>query len=138
MVPFSLVLEMVMALSAREPTYGRQAPRSFALEISRVAADVREAALLADTAWEESRFVPNAVGDHGRALCGYQLQHAPTRVLVDLRLCTELGLERLRQSAALCPRHPLAYYLSGRCDAALAASDRRLADAADLEVMSLP
>jgi hypothetical protein len=128
MIPFAAVLPMVMALAAREPLTQRQAPRSVALEISRVAESLEEAAVMAVTAWHESRFVPDAIGDHGQSLCAWQLQtRAP--VLRDLRRCAELAHARLRESAEACPAHPLAVYASGRCDWAWPLSDNRMRDA---------
>lgn len=55
------------------------------------------------------------VGDGGRSLCAYQLQGAPRAVLTDARLCTRIGLARLRASWALCPDAPLAAYAGVRC-----------------------
>ena len=117
MIPFGLALAIVMRVSISEPVDPRMAPRSIALEISKLAEDPTEATLMAITAWHEGRNIANAVGDHGKALCTMQLQHAPSSVLRDLHECMERGRDRLRLSAQRCPSHPLADYASGRCDA---------------------
>lgn len=124
MVPFVAVLAMVQAVRS-EPLDQRMAPRSVALEIARVAVDELEAARLVKTAWDEGRLKPTAIGDHGKALCVFQLQHAPARVLRDLRLCTEIAAQRLRASVAANPEHPFAAYLSGNPRAAWSLSDER-------------
>lgn len=111
-VSFAVVLSMVQAV-ATEPVTQAMAPRGVALEIARVAVDELEAARLVATAWHEARLIPDKVGDHGKALCVFQLQHAPRQVLRDLRLCTELAAARLRASVAANPAHPFAVYLSG-------------------------
>lgn len=110
-VPFAMVLAMVEAV-VPAPTR-HQAPRAIALEIARVAESPLEAARLVIVAKRESDFVPAALGDHGQALCAMQLQHAPARVLTDLRLCVEMGAYRLRASVSANPAHPFACYLSG-------------------------
>ena len=114
MVPFLQVLAMVTAVQS-EPLDQRMAPRAIALEIARVSDSLEDAAAHVVIAWEEGRLIPNAIGDHGKALCVDQLQHAPAVVLRDLRACIELGAKRLRASMAACPAHPFAPYASGSC-----------------------
>lgn len=124
MVPFAAVLTMIATVQ-NEPTNQRMAPRALALEIGRVAESPLEAARMVVLAWRESRFVPDAEGDGHAALCAFQLQHAPKRVLRDLRLCTEIAVKRLRVSVAANPDHPFAVYASGRADWAWRLSDER-------------
>lgn len=90
----------------------------------------QDAAVMLVQAWEESRFTLAAIGDHGRALCAYQLQNAPKSVLTSPWLCTKLAYDRLRLSVAACPKEPLAPYIGG-CDnrTAQAASRYRIAEA---------
>lgn len=75
----------------------------------------QDAAALLITAWEESNFKKNAVGDHGRALCAYQLQRAPRAVLNSLWLCTSVAYARMRRSYAACHDAPWAPYVGGTC-----------------------
>jgi hypothetical protein len=120
---------MALELLKREPYVSpRQAPRSVALEVSKVARDENEAALLLVMAWHEGRFMPEAIGDGGESLCTMQIKH-DRRVLHDLSRCIEKGAAKLRASADACPAHPLAVYASGRCDWAWGISDRRMAEA---------
>jgi hypothetical protein len=85
-------------------------------EIARTDPTLFEAAMLVETAFRESAFERSAVGPDGRDLCAYQLRDAPRTVLVDLRQCTEIALERLRYSYHHCPDHPLAIYTGGACE----------------------
>jgi hypothetical protein len=123
---FAFVLALVMAVQT-EPLDQRMAPRAIALEISKVARTPIEAAVLVVMAWEESRLIPNAIGDHGRARCAFQLQHASVDVLTDLRKCVEVAHDRLVASAEACPDAPLAVYASGSCGLARKLSARRMA-----------
>lgn len=79
------------------------------------ATKLQDAAAMLETAWEESNFKKNAVGDHGRALCAYQLQNAPRAVLTSLWLCTSMAYSRMRVSYAKCHDAPWAPYLGGTC-----------------------
>ncbi len=134
---FALCLALVLAVQT-EPTNQRMAPRAIALEIARVARTPLEAAVMAVTSWEESRHVPDAVGDSGRALCAFQLQHAPSSVLRDLRQCVEVAHARLVASAEACPDAPLALYASGRCDRGTKLSRRRMTQAASALALVRP
>lgn len=78
-----------------------------------------DAAVMLVTAWEESRFTAAAVGDHGRALCAYQLQRAPRAVLTSMWLCTTIAYARLRASVKACPGAPLSPYVGGGCASAV-------------------
>lgn len=132
MVSFQIALALVLQASSSEPLNQRMAPRAIALEISKVAESVEEAAKMADTAFHEGRNVPTAIGDHGKSLCVYQLQFVPVTVLRDLHLCTVLAVRKIRAAAAICPEHPLAPYVSGNCGAGHQISDRRMAEVAEL------
>jgi len=125
---FAACLAIVLAVIS-EPIDQRMAPRAIALEIARVAQTPLEAAVMAVTSWEESRHMPDAVGDSGRARCAFQLQHAPISVLRDLRQCTEIAYERVMASWRACPNAPLAIYASGRCVRGTRLSARRMARA---------
>lgn len=63
---------------------------------------LRTAALVVAIAFRESSFRNDAVGDHGRARCLFQLWNAPIEVLTDVELCTRIGLARMRESIAAC------------------------------------
>ena len=63
---------------------------------------MKTASLVVSIAFSESSFRNDAVGDQGRALCMFQLWHAPRAVLTDLKLCTRLAFERLRYSLRKC------------------------------------
>lgn len=89
--------------------------QAIGLEIARSDASPYEAALLVETAFRESGFDAAAVSPDGRDRCAYQLRDAPRAVLVDLRRCTEIALERIRYSIAHCPAHPIAIYATGSC-----------------------
>lgn len=96
----------------------------------------QDAAVMLVQAWSESNFMLTAVGDHGRALCAYQLQNAPHAVLTSPWLCTKLAYDRLRLSVAACPQDPLAPYIGGCTNrTARARSRQRLAEA--LRVLSV-
>ena len=75
-------------------------------EIARTDPTLFEAAMLVETAFRESAFERAAIGPDGRDLCAYQLRDAPRTVLVDLRQCTEIALDRLRYSYHHVPRSP--------------------------------
>lgn len=93
----------------------------------------QDAAMMLIQAWEESRFKANAVGDHGQALCAYQLHNAPKRVLTSMWLCTTLAYQRLRLSVKACPDSPLAPYIGGCGNrTARARSEYRLKEAVRL------
>jgi hypothetical protein len=90
--------------------------RAIAELIAERAADVHEAAMLVELAWEESAFTANAVSKDGHDLCAYQLRDAPRSVLTDLGWCTDLAIERLRVSVQNCPNAPLAIFSRGSCN----------------------
>lgn len=133
MVTFALVLALVTAVQT-EPLDQRMAPRSIALEISRVAQTPEEAAIRVQMAWDESRLIPDAVGDSGKSFCAFQLQRNKLSVaehretLTDIRKCVEVADRRLRDSAAACPGAPLSSYAAGSCQA-VKLSARRIAAA---------
>lgn len=128
---FALCLALVLSVIT-EPIDQRMAPRALALEIARVARTPLEAAVMAVTAWEESRLIPDRIGDHGAARCAFQLQHAPLSVLRDLRQCTEVAYARIVASMSTCPDAPLAMYASGNCDHGRRLSERRMRKAVRL------
>lgn len=99
-----------------------------AVEIARVVTEAKrplfasrelDAAVMLETAYAESRFIAGAIGDHGAALCAYQLHFAPRSVLYDLHDCTARAYAHLRWSIASCRAWPLAPYVGG-CDRPLA------------------
>jgi hypothetical protein len=140
---FAACLAIVMAVIT-EPIDQRMAPRAIALEIARVARTPLEAAVLAKTAWEEGRLIPNRVGDHGKSLCTMQLKQNHLRLRDwlalndDLRRCIEEGYARIMQSWQACPDAPLALYASGRCDRGTKLSRRRMTQAASALALVSP
>jgi hypothetical protein len=107
--------------------------RAIAVEVWNVAETPREAATLLVTAWEESRFQQSAVGDGGQARTAYQLHGAPRTAVLDIGEATRIASARLRASARLCPRWPLAVYASGSCDRGHRLNDRRMAEIVRIE-----
>lgn len=98
--------------------------RAASVEIARVVTEATrplfktrelDAAILLTTAFAEARFVHDAIGDGGGALCMFQLHDAPRSVLTDVAECTRIGYERVRLSVRMCPSAPLAQYIGG-CD----------------------
>lgn len=74
----------------------------------------RTASLLVAVAWRESTFRLDAIGDHGRARCAFQLWSAPKEVLTDAHLCTSIAFDRLRESFRICgPSNMLGIYAAG-------------------------
>ncbi len=63
---------------------------------------LRTAAFLVAVAFRESSLRPDAIGDHGRARCLFQLWDAPADVLTDPVLCTTIALGRMRDSMRAC------------------------------------
>lgn len=72
-----------------------------------------DVAVLLVTAWEESRFKVDAVGDGGDSLGAWELQRTPAVVAFDLAQSTPLAYAKLRESARQCPDAPLAPYIGG-------------------------
>lgn len=72
------------------------------------------AAFLVAVAYRESSLKLDAIGDHGRARCAFQLWAAPAEVLTDADLCVRIGFERLRESVKVCgAKNLLGLYASG-------------------------
>ena len=128
LVTFEMVLALVLAVIS-EPIDQRMAPRSIALEISRVAKTPIEAAVMVRTAWDEGRFIPGAVNPVDGSMCAFQLQLVPRSVLTDLRECTERAYAKIVASMKKCTKAPLAAYLSGNCDTAIETARLRWARA---------
>jgi hypothetical protein len=63
---------------------------------------MRTAALMTAVAFRESSFRNDAVGDHGRALCMFQLWDTSRDVLTDPELCARIALQRMRESMRAC------------------------------------
>ena len=76
---------------------------------------LEDAAVMLEMAERESNFNRAAVGDHGRALGPWQLQHVPARLATEWRPAAAITYARLRVSAEQCPDAPLAVYASGSC-----------------------
>lgn len=74
-----------------------------------------EATMLVAIAYREGSNRLGVVGDQGRAMCVYQLHHAPREALTDAGVCTRIALHSLRASARLCPAQPLAAYAGAPC-----------------------
>lgn len=76
----------------------------------------RTAALLVAVAFRESTFRADAVGDHGRSFCAFQIHRSSggtPALLDDVDACARTGLDLLRTSLRVCPSHPIAWYASG-------------------------
>ena len=145
-ITIALVLTMMRAL---EPSADRMpAARNVAGAIVRVVdaehpifgSALRDAAVLVEMGYRESRWMPMQIGDGFRSLCEYQLQQAPIQVLWDLDLCTKLAYGRIRHSAETCLDSPLAVYAGGSCEnkTAMRVSRARLVEALRLEQVVWP
>lgn len=76
----------------------------------------KTAALMVAVAFRESSLRANAVGDHGRSFCAYQVHETAggTKALLeDVDACVAKGFALLAQSVRVCPKHPLAWYAEG-------------------------
>lgn len=76
----------------------------------------RTAAYLTAVAFRESSLRLDAVGDHGRSFCAFQI-HASSggtpALLTDAGACVAKAFAMLRMSMRVCPAHPLAWYAEG-------------------------
>jgi hypothetical protein len=119
-----MIAEAVLAMSSALPghDYEDSDLHATAIEIARVvtaaprpifASRELDAAVMLETAYAEGRFVADAIGDHGAALCVYQLHFALCSVLTDLGDCTARAYAMLRYSKRTCPSAPLALYVGG-------------------------
>lgn len=75
----------------------------------------RTVALMVAVAYRESTFQVDAVGDHGRSVCAFQILNGPRSLLTDVRACTNEGYTQLAASVRACPAHPVAPYARGSC-----------------------
>jgi hypothetical protein len=115
MSPDEAVLSLVMASLA--PT-GDVPALAHAIATSGATWD--EATMLVAIAFREGSNRLGVVGDNGRALCVFQLHHAPREVLTNAGACTRIALHSLRASVRLCPASPLAAYAGAPCGSAVA------------------
>lgn len=73
----------------------------------------RTAALMVAVAFRESSFRADIVGDHGHAVCAFQIYDGPKLLLTDTDACAREGLRMLRESAKVDPTNPVAFYARG-------------------------
>jgi len=74
------------------------------------------AAWLVAIAFRESSLRLDAVGDHGKSFCAFQIHESAggTRALLtDADACVAKAFDMLRTSLRVCPQYPLAWYASG-------------------------
>lgn len=89
----------------------------------------RTASFLVAVAWRESTFRLNAIGDHGRARCAFQLWSTTRDVLTDAHLCTSIAFERLHESFRVCgPSNALGIYAAGPLGCSMSKARRISAD----------
>lgn len=101
---------------------------------------VKTSAYLVAVAFRESSLKNEAVGDHGRSFCAFQIHvtSGGTKLLAeDPDACVRKAVLMLRESARICPAYPLAWYAEGGINAcassrAQAISRDRIAIAARL------
>ena len=75
---------------------------------------IKTISLLLSVSFRESSFRNDAVGDHGRARCAFQLWDTSDEVLSDPEMCTRIAMSRLRESLQVCgPRNMLGIYAAG-------------------------
>jgi len=77
----------------------------------------RSAALALAVGYRESGYKLDAVGDHGRSVCAFQILGGDRALLTDAHLCALEGYRRLRASLQAC-RGSIAMYASGSCGSA--------------------
>lgn len=75
----------------------------------------RSAALLVVVAYRESNFKVDAIGDHGRSVCAFQILNGPRALLSDVRGCVRTGFRMLKDSLATC-KGSIAGYARGNCE----------------------
>lgn len=68
------------------------------------------ASVMVATAWRESRFNSQAVGDNGRSTCAFQVKGGST---TDPVQCASRAAHVIRESVRTCPSSPLAGYCGG-------------------------
>lgn len=76
----------------------------------------RTAALLVAVAFRESTFNADAIGDHGKSFCAFQIHRSSggsPALLEDVDACTRTAFSLLRTSLKVCPSHPVAWYAAG-------------------------
>jgi len=76
----------------------------------------KTASYLVAVAFREGSLRLDAVGDHGKSFCTYQIHSSSggTEALTtDADACVGKAFAMLRESARMCPEHPLAFYASG-------------------------
>lgn len=76
----------------------------------------RTAALLVAVAFRESTFHTQAVGDHGRSFCAFQIHRSSggsKALLEDVDACVRSAFTMLRTSLRVCPASPIAWYAAG-------------------------
>lgn len=66
------------------------------------ASRLKTAALMVSVAYREGSFKADAIGDHGHALCTFQLWNTSRDVLEDQELCARIAMARLRESIRAC------------------------------------
>lgn len=105
----------------------------------RADADKRKtAALLVAVAFRESSLRVDAVGDHGRSFCAFQIHQTSggtKALLTDANACVAKAFTMLRESVRIDGAHPVAFYARGpgwRSDVARRLSRDRMALAARL------
>lgn len=76
----------------------------------------KTAALLVAVAFRESSLNARSVGDHGDSFCAFQI-HRSSGGTPELNeapeACARKALAMLRESARVCPEHPVAWYAEG-------------------------
>lgn len=89
----------------------------------------RTTAYLVAIAFRESSLKPDAVGDHGLSFCAFQIHrtNGGSKALTeDVDACVSKAFAMLRESARICPAHPLAWYAEGGVHACSSARAQRI------------
>lgn len=114
------VLFLMLHLAAREPeTKWSETYYATASAISEVADTESEAADLIAFGWTESRFNPQAIGDHGQSIGLFQVSksHAPVMLLMLPKSAAKIALKLMRTSRHICKHLPenvrLSWYTTG-------------------------
>lgn len=74
---------------------------------------LRTASLMVAIAFRESSFRNDAVGDHGRSVCAFQIHGGSHELLEDPVACVKVAFRMLRESVHIDRENPVAFYCRG-------------------------
>lgn len=74
---------------------------------------IKTISLLLSVSFRESSFRNDAVGDHGRSVCAFQIHGGSPALLDDPEACTRTAFAMLRESIRVDREHPVSWYARG-------------------------